>query len=83
MKMRDREVDKLAVDKLIEEMAAQQEACLLATARRILPHVTPEDLLQPNDFPELEEHPHFRFEEGLLMGIRSVQTALRAQASYF
>lgn len=69
---------KEEIERTIQEIAAHQEANLLACARRIVPHVTAEDLLQPNDFPELEEHPHFRFEEGILMGIRTVQMALRA-----
>lgn len=69
------------IDKTIEEIAAQQEAVLLSCARRIIPHLTGEDLLQPNDFPELEEHPHFRFEEGILLGIRTVQMALRANGT--
>jgi len=33
-------------------------------------------LLQPNDFPELENHPLFRYEEGVLEGI------LTARMSY-
>lgn len=72
--------DWATIDALIQEMADQQEASLLASARRLIPHLTNEDLLQPNDFPELEEHPHFRFEEGVLMGIRTVQMALRANS---
>lgn len=71
---------KSDIDALIEEIAAQQETVLLACAKRIIPHVVADDLLQPNDFPQLEEHPHFRYEEGVLMGIRTVQMALRAQS---
>jgi len=40
--------------------------------------VTEEDLLQPNDFPELELHPHFRYEEGILDGLMVARTALLA-----
>jgi hypothetical protein len=75
------ENDWAEIDALVQEIAAQQEACLLASGRRLIPHLTREDLLQPNDFPELEEHPHFRFEEGVLMGIRTVQTALRFKSN--
>jgi len=63
---------------LINELIEAQKGKLLASARRIVPHVTPDDLLQPNDFPELEFHPHFRYEEGILDGLQVVRTALAA-----
>jgi hypothetical protein len=63
---------------LIEELIQGQKEKLLKTARRILPHVTYDDLLQPNDFPELEMHPHFRYEEGILDGLQVAKTALLA-----
>jgi len=63
---------------LIEELIQGQKEKLLKTARRILPHVTDDDLLQPNDFPELEMHPHFRYEEGILDGLQVAKTALLA-----
>jgi hypothetical protein len=65
-------------DQLLQEMVKGQHAKLLNCANRIVPHATAEDILQPNDFPELENHPHFRYEEGLLAGIQSVQMALWA-----
>ena len=61
---------------LLQELVDQQQEKLLQTARRILPRITPDDLLQPNDFPELEMHPHFRYEEGILDGLRVAQMAL-------
>jgi len=63
---------------LIEEMIARQNAKLLASAKRIVPSVTADDLLQPNDFPALENHAEFRYEEGLLSGMQTVQMALIA-----
>ncbi|MBA2369595.1 MAG: hypothetical protein H0V82_11310 [Candidatus Protochlamydia sp.] len=63
---------------LLHEMVEGQHAKLLNCANRLVPHVTAEDILQPNDFPELENHPHFRYEEGVLAGIQSVQMALWA-----
>ena len=66
------------VHALLQELIDQQKSKLLASARRIVPHVTPDDLLQPNDFPELEFHPHFRYEEGILDGLRVARTALLA-----
>ena len=49
-------------------------------ARRIVPHVTEDDLLQPNDFPALEMNPHFRHEEGVLDGLQVAKMALLAKA---
>lgn len=60
----------------LDELIAQQKEKLLKVARRIIPHVTEDDLLQPNDFPELELHPHFRYEEGILDGLMVARTAL-------
>lgn len=47
-------------------------------AQRIVPQITEEDLLQPNDFPKLELHPHFRHEEGILDGMMMVKAAILA-----
>ncbi len=66
-------------DRLGEDLVFGQEQKLLAIAQKIVPHVTLDDLWQPNDFPSLEEHPEFRYEEGVLHGIRIMITALRAK----
>lgn len=65
---------------LLDELIAGQRKKLLETARRIVPHVTEDDLLQPNDFPALEFHPHFRHEEGILDGLLMAKTALLANS---
>lgn len=64
---------------LVEEMRLQQEKVLLQTGRRFIPTLTPEDMLQPNDYDELEHNPHFRYEEGILHGILTVEAALRCK----
>jgi hypothetical protein len=64
---------------LLDDLIKNQKRHLLKTARQILPHVTDDDLLQPNDFPELELHPHFRYEEGLLHGFQAAKAALLAE----
>lgn len=64
---------------LLDELIQGQKKKLLSTARRIVPHVTDDDLLQPNDFPELEFHPHFRYEEGILDGLQVAKTAIMAE----
>lgn len=63
---------------LIDEMVEQQKVSLLKCGRRIIPTLTPEDVLQPNDYPSLENNPHFRYEEGVLHGIQTLQMALQA-----
>jgi hypothetical protein len=61
---------------LVDEIAEGQQKTVRRCANQIIPHITDEDLLQPNDFPELENHPHFRYEEGVLAGILTVRMAL-------
>jgi hypothetical protein len=64
--------------KLLEELIEGQKGKLFHSAKRIVPRITPDDLLQPNDFVELEHHPHFRYEEGILDGMQVVRSALLA-----
>ena len=66
------------IERLVEEIADSHDRGLLKLGRRIIPTLTPEDLLQPNDYPELENHPEFRYEEGVLAGIQTVKMALVA-----
>ena len=61
-----------------QELVDQQKKQLLKLGRQIVPTLTPEDMLQPNDYPELDNHPVFRYEEGLLAGLQSMQMALAA-----
>ena len=63
---------------LMEKLIEDQKKDLLKTGRRLVPNLTPEDLLQPNDYDQLEDHPHFRYEEGILTGYQSVQMAIMA-----
>jgi hypothetical protein len=63
---------------LIESLIVAQKEKVFTCARRIVPHITQEDVLQPNDFPQLEFHPHFRFEEGILDGMQVVRAAIQA-----
>ena len=63
---------------LLQEMIKGQQLKLLSTAQMKVPHITQEDILQPQDYPELEMDPEFRFEEGLLVGLQSALAAIRA-----
>ncbi len=66
------------LEKLFYELIETQEKKVLRDARRVVPHATTDDVLQPNDFPELENHPHFRYEEWVLEGIRTAYAAYLA-----
>lgn len=66
------------LDVMFDELADQQRKRLGAFARTLIPYLTEDDLLQPNDFPELENHPYFRYEEGVLEGILTARMAYLA-----
>lgn len=63
---------------LLEELIEGQKEKVLKCGRAFVPHLTGDDALQPNDFPELENNPHFRYEEGILAGLQSAQAAINA-----
>ena len=67
------------IDALFDEMIELQEKKLLKLASSMIPHVTADDILQPNDYPELENHPFFRYEEGVLKGLYSAKMAVLAE----
>lgn len=67
-----------SIEKLLTEITQQQQQQLLKTGQRIVPTLTADDMLQPNDFQVLDNNPLFRYEEGVLAGIQTVQMALRA-----
>lgn len=66
------------IEKLISEMIEQQRIKVLRVARTIHPDLTQEDIMNPQDFPELMRNAKFNFEDGILAGLISAQIALRA-----
>lgn len=66
------------LDDLLAELIALQQAKIMTCAESIIPNITTDDLLQPNDFAELENHPYFRYEEGVLEGLRTARMAILA-----
>jgi len=66
------------MSELLDEMIALQEKKLLECGQNFVPNLTSEDVLQPIDYPELENNPHFRYEEGTLAGLLSIRSALLA-----
>jgi hypothetical protein len=67
-----------ALDALLEELIEAQRRRLLDLARRLVPELTPEDLLQPHNHPALLSSPDFNFEDGILAGYLAVRAAIRA-----
>lgn len=74
--MQKNEVDWESIEKVTSELVESQRNQLLMLGRRIIPRLTSEDILQPNDYPELEFNPQFRYEEGVLAGVQALQMAL-------
>jgi hypothetical protein len=68
-----------AVDRLLDELVAQQEAKVLRLGRTLVPGLTLEDLRNPHDFPALARSAVFHFEDGILAGLRSALVAVRAE----
>jgi hypothetical protein len=66
-------------ERLFDQMIEQQRSKVLKLAREAVPHLSPEDVLNPNDFPELKAHPTFEYEDGILAGLVAAQIALRAE----
>ena len=66
---------------LFEELVSAQEEKIYQCAKSIIPNITKDDLLQPNDYRQLELNPYFRYEEGVLEGLRTAQMALIALLS--
>jgi len=69
--------DTSLIAQLIQEMVEQQRNKVLKVARELVPDVTPEDIRNPHDFPELSTDVLFNYEDGILTGYLSLQTALR------
>ena len=66
-----------SIKQLLEEMVTHQQTKVLKVAREIIPDATPEDIRNPQDFPELSTDTLFNYEDGILTGYLSLQTALR------
>lgn len=65
------------IEKVIGEMEELQTKKVLELARRLKPGLTLEDVKNPHDFPELDD-PDWHYADGVLTGIQSVASALRA-----
>ena len=66
-------------EQLIQELIRHQQSKVLKVAREIVPDLTPEDIRNPQDFPELVADTMFNYEDGILTGYLTFQTAFRKQ----
>ena len=64
----------------LEKMITQQRKKVLQIARDLKPGLTPEDILNPQDYPELMGDPIYNFEDGILAGLISAQMSIRSEA---
>ena len=69
--------DISSITQMLEEMVEHQQVKVLKVARGIIPDATPEDIRNPQDFPELSSDSLFNYEDGILTGYLSLQVALR------
>ena len=67
-----------ALQSLFDEMHSQQREKAAFAARQIRSNLTTEDLLNPDNFPEIINNPRFTYEDGIAAGILSSQMAVRA-----
>jgi hypothetical protein len=67
-----------AAQRLLESMEELQREKVFELARRLKPNLTLEDMRNPHDFPELNDL-DWHFEDGVLTGIQSALTAIRAR----
>jgi hypothetical protein len=67
-----------AVESMLVDMEDHQIKKVFELARRLKPGLTHEDMRNPHDFPELAD-PDWHFEDGVLSGIQSVLSAVRAR----
>src|SRR3954471_14397909 len=66
-------------ERLFEQMIEQQRVKVLKLARQAVPQISSEDVMNPNDYPELKAHPTFDYEDGILAGLISAQVAIRTE----
>ena len=69
-----------STEELIQELIEHQQAKVLKVAREIVPDATPEDIRNPQDFPDLVTDTLFNYEDGILTGYLTLQTALRKRS---
>jgi hypothetical protein len=69
--------NRYSTEVLLQELIEHQQTKVLKVAREIVPDATPEDIRNPQDFPDLVSDTLFNYEDGILTGYLTLQTALR------
>jgi hypothetical protein len=67
------------MEEIFDELIRLQQIKIKTCAESIIPNLTDDDLMQPNDFPALENNPYFRYNEGVLEGLMTAKMAYLAQ----
>lgn len=63
------------MEEIFDELIRLQQIKIKNCAESIIPNLTDDDLMQPNDFPALENNPYFRYNEGVLEGLMTAKMA--------
>ncbi len=77
MKMKNK--TEKTIDPFLEELITLQRKKVFEIASNLGVHLTQEDILNPQDYPELLRSPRFNFEDGVLAGLLSAQMAIRSK----
>ena len=72
------EPDTRAVLELLDSLIMHQREKCLAIARRLNPHLTPDDIMISWDWPELNSHPQYMWEDGIAAGLETAHAAIAA-----
>ena len=67
------------LERILNEAASLQREKVLRIARESVPYLTADDILNPQDRPELFNDPRYNFEDGILAGLVSAQMVVRSE----
>ena len=65
------------IEAVLARLIDQQREKMQDVALDILPHLPPEQVQNPHDYPEVAEDAVFNYEDGMLAGLMSARMALR------
>jgi hypothetical protein len=65
------------IDTVFERLIRQQRDKIKEVALDILPHLPPEQMQDPHDYPAVADDAMFNYEDGVLAGLMSARMALR------
>lgn len=66
------------IEAVFERLLEQQRDKVVEVALDILPHLTPEEVQNPQVYPEVAGDTMFNYEDGFLAGLISARQALRS-----